>query len=56
MVRMLPSMDVHMTEAHFWVVVTDAFLGQFNRPEGMCYREAFCHFKYSDAYRKTKSK
>ncbi len=56
MVRMLPSMDVHMTEAHFWVVVTDAFLGQFNRPVGMCFREAFCHFKYSDAYRKTKSK
>jgi hypothetical protein len=53
---MLPSMDTHMTEARFWVVVTDSYLGQFNRPVGICYREAICHFTYTDAYRTTKAR
>ncbi len=56
MVRMLPSMDVHMTLAHFWVVVYDSYLGQYNRPEGQCFREVFCNFKYSDAYKSAKSR
>jgi hypothetical protein len=51
---MLPSADPHMTAAYFWVVVYDEYLGQFNRPLGMCKRGAPCYFKYTDAYKSKK--
>jgi hypothetical protein len=47
---LLPSLDVKMKSAYFWVVVIDSYLGQYNRPTGMCIRHARCFFKYSDAY------
>jgi|GEM_PF-1251520 hypothetical protein len=56
MVSMLPSMDTHMTYAHFRVVTYDYFIGQYNRPEGQCFRDAYCHFKYTDAYKNGKSR
>jgi hypothetical protein len=54
--QMLPSLDAHMTLAHFWVVTYDYYLGQYNRPEGQCFREVFCHFTYSDAYKSAKAR